>query len=157
MTSSIAATERITRVVEEHIPNGKMVQDVGSDLVFCLPEFDEGGTRQREKFPALFDELDAKTNELGLDSYGVSDTTLEEVRSSFYLIFHLSERLWFPFYRYLLINEMSFFRFFSRLRMTHQRIILPVHLLILTLLVSKRIFYPFVWREPVCRFCFVEL
>ena len=80
MTSSSAATERISRVVKEHIPNGKMVLDVGSDVTFCLPEFDEGGTRQRENFPSLFDELDSKMDELGLDSYGVADTTLEEVR-----------------------------------------------------------------------------
>lgn len=72
-------TARIASVVKEHISNGKMVQDVGSDVVFCLPEFDEEGARQRDKFPALFDELDAKMDALGLDSYGVSDTTLEEV------------------------------------------------------------------------------
>lgn len=75
-------TARIVSVVKEHIGNGKMVQDVGSDVVFCLPEFNEEGARQRDKFPALFDELDAKMDVLGLDSYGVSDTTLEEVTVS---------------------------------------------------------------------------
>ena len=56
-----------------------MVQNVGSDVVFCLPEFDAAGLRQREKFPSLFDELDLNMEQLGVDSYGVSDTTLEEV------------------------------------------------------------------------------
>ncbi len=56
-----------------------MVQNVGSDVVFCLPEFDNAGLRQRDKFPLLFDELDFNMEQLGVDSYGVSDTTLEEV------------------------------------------------------------------------------
>lgn len=32
-----------------------------------------------EKFPKLFDELDAKMKDLKVDSYGISITTLEEV------------------------------------------------------------------------------
>lgn len=65
--------------MKRHIANGNMVQNVGSDVVFCLPEFDNGGLRQRDKFPLLFNELDSNMEQLGLDSYGVSDTTLEEV------------------------------------------------------------------------------
>ena len=63
-----------------------MVQNVGSDVVFCLPEFDAAGLRQREKFPHLFDELDLNMEQLGVDSYGVSDTTLEEVLLLIYFI-----------------------------------------------------------------------
>lgn len=75
------ATE-IEHILKTHVPNAKVVQDVGTDIVFCLPEFDSDGNRQRENFPALFDELDAKLEDLGLDSYGVSDTTLEEVNGN---------------------------------------------------------------------------
>jgi hypothetical protein len=32
-----------------------------------------------DRFPALFDYLDAHTNQLGISSYGISVTTLEEV------------------------------------------------------------------------------
>lgn len=69
----------IQEVLKRNIPNGYTVQNVGSDLVLCLPEFDEHGASQRHKFVLLFEELDSKMAELGLDSYGVSDTTLEEV------------------------------------------------------------------------------
>lgn len=75
-------TDGIVSVVKQHIANGSIVENVGSDIVFCLPEFDEAGVRQRDKFPLLFDELDLKMEELRVDSYGVSDTTLEEVFSS---------------------------------------------------------------------------
>jgi ATP-binding cassette subfamily A (ABC1) protein 1 len=73
-----AETEGIVNVVKQHIPNGSIVENVGSDIVFCLPEFDEAGVRQRDKFPLLFDELDSNMEQLRVDSYGVSDTTLEE-------------------------------------------------------------------------------
>ena len=72
-------TEGIVNMVKRYIPNGNIVENVGSDIVFCLPEFDETGVRQRDKFPLLFDELDLKMEQLRVDSYGVSDTTLEEV------------------------------------------------------------------------------
>lgn len=71
--------ERIVNVVKRHIQNGSVVENVGSDIVFCLPEFDDAGLRQRDKFPHLFDELDLNMEQLRVDSYGVSDTTLEEV------------------------------------------------------------------------------
>jgi hypothetical protein len=72
-------TDKIVNVVKQHIPNVNIVENVGSDIVFCLPEFDEAGIRQRDKFPILFDELDLKLEELRVDSYGINDTTLEEV------------------------------------------------------------------------------
>jgi ATP-binding cassette subfamily A (ABC1) protein 1 len=79
VSQRLAETEGIVNVVKQHIPNGSIVENVGSDIVFCLPEFDEAGVRQRDKFPLLFDELDSNMEQLRVDSYGVSDTTLEEV------------------------------------------------------------------------------
>lgn len=72
-------TRQLVNLVNRFIPNGKMVHNVGSDVVFCLPEFNETGICQREKFSDLFRELDSNMESLGVDSYGVSDTTLEEV------------------------------------------------------------------------------
>ena len=71
--------QAIENVLKRHIPNSFTVQDVGSDLVICLPEFNAEGSPQRSNFPALFNELESSMEQLGLDSYGVSDTTLEEV------------------------------------------------------------------------------
>lgn len=71
--------EDVVSMVKGHIPNSSVVQDVGTDLVICLPEFDADGVSQRDKFPQLFQNLETQAGQLGLDSYGVSDTTLEEV------------------------------------------------------------------------------
>jgi len=69
----------IDSVLKRNIPNGFTVQNVGSDLVLCLPEFDEHGVSQRHRFALLFQELDSRMDELALETYGVSDTTLEEI------------------------------------------------------------------------------
>ncbi|XP_059350163.1 phospholipid-transporting ATPase ABCA1-like [Daphnia carinata] len=71
--------ERIVNAVKRDIQNASVVENVGSDIVFCLPEFDNAGHRQRDKFPRLFDNLDLNMEQLQVDSYGVSDTTLEEI------------------------------------------------------------------------------
>ena len=71
--------DRITELLKRYVTNCFMVQNVGTDLVFCLPELNEHGTAQRDRFTSLFHDLESNMNQLGLDSYGVSDTTLEEV------------------------------------------------------------------------------
>ena len=79
----------IDSVLKRNIPNGFTVQNVGSDLVLCLPEFDEHGVSQRHRFALLFQELDSRMDELALETYGVSDTTLEEVFFFFFFKFYL--------------------------------------------------------------------
>ena len=73
----------IEAIVKRHIPNAMTEHNVGSDFVFCLPDLDEHGQLQRAKFARLFDELDADMRRYGFTSYGVSDTTLEEVGSPY--------------------------------------------------------------------------
>lgn len=54
------------------------MEDLGHELTYVLPY-----TAAKEgAFVALFKDLDKKLPDLGISSYGVSDTTLEEVRAS---------------------------------------------------------------------------
>ena len=76
------SSQLIRAALDQHIPNCSIVQDIGSDLVIGLPELDENGHDQRCKFPRLFEDLESNMDRLGLQSYGVSDTTLEEVSLS---------------------------------------------------------------------------
>lgn len=71
-------------ILNRHVANHFIVQDAGSDLVICLPEFDGDGAGQRHKFAQLFKELESRMDDAGLASYGVSDTTLEDVRIAFF-------------------------------------------------------------------------
>lgn len=60
------------------------MENIGTELMFQLPE---EGVKSGE-FARLFSNLDQDLDELGISSYGISDTSLEEVRrfeSSVYL------------------------------------------------------------------------
>eukprot|EP00808_Paulinella_micropora_P009160 g5382.t1 len=60
-------------LVQQHVPAALPLSHVGSELALRLP------LRAAAAFPALLIELDTRKQELGLDSYGLSVTTLEEV------------------------------------------------------------------------------
>lgn len=53
-----------------------MVEDLGHEITYVLPyESAKNGA-----FVELFHDLDDRLADLGISSYGVSDTTLEEVQ-----------------------------------------------------------------------------
>lgn len=67
----------ITRLVTSHVPKAEKARRHGRELSFILPH------NAVENFAALFSaieqEINNKTSRLGISSYGVSMTTLEEV------------------------------------------------------------------------------
>ncbi|XP_018615172.1 ATP-binding cassette sub-family A member 1-like [Scleropages formosus] len=65
----------ISSMIFKHIPSARMVEDLGHELTYVLPyESAKDGA-----FVELFHELDDRLFDLGISSYGVSDTTLEEI------------------------------------------------------------------------------
>ncbi|EGZ11630.1 lipid exporter ABCA1 family [Phytophthora sojae] len=60
-------------LVTERVPSAKVLSNVGAEIAFQLP------LDSTASFPALFEELDSKMGDLGVLSYGISVTTLEEV------------------------------------------------------------------------------
>jgi ATP-binding cassette subfamily A (ABC1) protein 3 len=67
------SSQPIINLVTKHVPNCKVTTDVSAEVAMQLP------MEEVDRFPKLFDELDAKKKELDFESYGVSITTLEEV------------------------------------------------------------------------------
>ena len=63
----------VSALVAEHIPEAKMITDVGAELTFQLP------FTSSHKFQDMFEVIDEQQTGLGVESYGVSVTTLEEV------------------------------------------------------------------------------
>ncbi|TDH71046.1 hypothetical protein CCR75_004636 [Bremia lactucae] len=59
--------------VTSRVPSAQLLSSVGSELAFQLP------LASSSTFASLFSDLDVELNNLGLLSYGVSVTTLEEV------------------------------------------------------------------------------
>jgi ATP-binding cassette subfamily A (ABC1) protein 7 len=63
--------------VQRWVPGARLVEELPSELVLALPY--EGALDG--SFAALFQELDGQLGTLRLTSYGISDTSLEEVRN----------------------------------------------------------------------------
>lgn len=62
-------------LVQQHIPDGKLVEESKREAVINLPQ-----TAAKDGSLAIFlSKLDQKLPELGISSYGLSDSALEEV------------------------------------------------------------------------------
>ena len=65
----------VTTFIQKFIPDAKLKENIGSELTYQLPD----DKHTLGIFEDLFQEIDNNLNHLGLSSYGISDTTLEEV------------------------------------------------------------------------------
>uniref|UniRef100_A0A6Q2Z807 P-type phospholipid transporter n=1 Tax=Esox lucius TaxID=8010 RepID=A0A6Q2Z807_ESOLU len=66
----------ITQLIHHHVPEACLVEAVGQELTYLLPH---RGFNPRA-YASLFRELEETHSDMGLSSFGVSDTSLEEVR-----------------------------------------------------------------------------
>uniref|UniRef100_A0A4W3HE00 ATP-binding cassette, sub-family A (ABC1), member 4a n=1 Tax=Callorhinchus milii TaxID=7868 RepID=A0A4W3HE00_CALMI len=71
-----ADVEALTALIHHHIPEAKLVENVGQELYYVLPSKDF----KHRAYASLFREIEETLQDLGLSSFGVSDTSLEEVR-----------------------------------------------------------------------------
>ncbi|KAM9107412.1 retinal-specific phospholipid-transporting ATPase ABCA4 isoform 1-T1 [Megaptera novaeangliae] len=62
-------------MVRHHVPEAKLVECIGQELIFLLPN---KNFKQRA-YASLFRELEESLADLGLSSFGISDTPLEEI------------------------------------------------------------------------------
>jgi len=69
------ASTALCSLITSHVPSAMMTSEAGSEVSFRLP-FESSSA-----FPALFSYLDDHQEELGIATYGISVTTLEEVRN----------------------------------------------------------------------------
>lgn len=69
------STPQILDLVQRHVPGAQLVEELPHELVLALPYV---GALDGS-FAMVFQELDQQLAALGFTSYGVSDTSLEEV------------------------------------------------------------------------------
>ena len=65
--------KNITRIIRKFVPNLQKERRVGSELNYLLPH------ESSPSFEELFDVLEQNRQKLGIDSFGASITTMEEV------------------------------------------------------------------------------
>ncbi|KAF7656308.1 hypothetical protein LDENG_00043690 [Lucifuga dentata] len=62
-------------LAQRHIPGAKLVEESGCEAVVNLPQM----ATKDSSLAVFLGELDHRMNELGISSYGISDSTLEEI------------------------------------------------------------------------------
>ncbi|KAK3771496.1 hypothetical protein RRG08_059535 [Elysia crispata] len=75
---SIEQTQAIVGYIQSMCPKATLVEHVGTDLTFNLPKDSDNMQMPLDHFFHQLDITQTRT-QLGIDTYGVSDTTLEEV------------------------------------------------------------------------------
>ncbi|XP_077410492.1 retinal-specific phospholipid-transporting ATPase ABCA4-like isoform X1 [Vanacampus margaritifer] len=67
--------ERITALIHHHVPQARLIEAIGQEMTYLLPSHDF----QPRAYASLFRELEETLQDIGLSSFGVSDTSLEEI------------------------------------------------------------------------------
>ncbi|XP_067462482.1 retinal-specific phospholipid-transporting ATPase ABCA4-like isoform X2 [Thunnus thynnus] len=67
--------ESITSLIHHHVPEAKLIEMIGQELTYLLPN---KGFKHRA-YASLFRELEETLADMGLSSFGISDTSLEEI------------------------------------------------------------------------------
>lgn len=65
----------ISNLIRKHVSEARLVEDIGHELTYVLPY----EAAKEGAFVELFHEIDDRLSDLGISSYGISETTLEEV------------------------------------------------------------------------------
>ena len=71
----VAGTTDILNFILHYVPDAYISEEIGMELTMVLPT----NKHQAENFPRLFSTLDSHLHDLCIQSYGISDSTLEEV------------------------------------------------------------------------------
>jgi ATP-binding cassette, subfamily A (ABC1), member 3 len=72
-TNDLANVSKITNTIEQYIPNANLDTYAGTEISYSLPNEDSS------RFEALFLDIETNKTKLGIDSYGASRTSMEEV------------------------------------------------------------------------------
>lgn len=71
--SNKSKSKRITKLIKSYVPQAHLEAKVGSELAYILPR------EMSSEFEDLFNAIERNRLSLGVDSYGASVTTMEEV------------------------------------------------------------------------------
>ncbi|KAJ6658442.1 hypothetical protein lerEdw1_020146, partial [Lerista edwardsae] len=72
----------LNELIHHHVPEAKLIESIGQELIYLLPSKD---FKQRA-YASLFRELEETLTDVGLSSFGISDTSLEEGQIHLYHI-----------------------------------------------------------------------
>ncbi|XP_053326101.1 retinal-specific phospholipid-transporting ATPase ABCA4 [Spea bombifrons] len=65
----------LTELIQHHVSEAKLIESIGQEVIYLLPSKDF----KYRAYASLFRELEETLGDLGLSSFGISDTPLEEI------------------------------------------------------------------------------
>ncbi|MBZ3879909.1 ATP-binding cassette sub-family A member 12 [Sciurus carolinensis] len=74
--NAMCNTMAVTAMIQSHLPEAYLKEDIGGELVYVLPPF---STKVSGAYLSLLRALDQGMGDLNIGCYGISDTTVEEV------------------------------------------------------------------------------
>ncbi|XP_034994859.1 glucosylceramide transporter ABCA12 [Zootoca vivipara] len=69
-------TSAVTAMIQSHLPEAYLKEDIGGELVYALPPFN---SKVSSSYQSLLRGLDSGLSDLHIGCYGISDSTVEEV------------------------------------------------------------------------------
>lgn len=69
----------VDSVIQKYLPDARVKSEINTEIIYALESEDKTKETNKDVFPDLFDDLDANKSELGIGSYGISVTTMEDV------------------------------------------------------------------------------
>ena len=72
-------SQDVLRFIQQYIPRTKLIEDLGSEMMFIMPTFDDS----HHVLSTMLEDLERVKDALVIDKYGISYTTLEEVIQDF--------------------------------------------------------------------------
>ena len=78
--------ESVEDVLHKHLPEAQLKSEINVEVVYSLESPDSDKSRNASFFPELFEELENNKENLGIESYGISITTMETSSSKSDLI-----------------------------------------------------------------------
>ncbi|KAI4574758.1 hypothetical protein MJT46_004037 [Ovis ammon polii x Ovis aries] len=90
--STVCDTTAVTAMIQSHLPDAYLKEDIGGELVYVLPPF---STKVSGAYLSLLRALDSGLGDLNIGCYGISDTTVEEkIMAILIKRFHHTRRNW---------------------------------------------------------------
>ncbi|XP_069048180.1 phospholipid-transporting ATPase ABCA1-like [Lepisosteus oculatus] len=71
----ISGIKNLNTLIKKHVPEARFLESIGQEITYILPYTGA----QNGTFAQVFKELELEMSDLGISSYGISDTTLEEI------------------------------------------------------------------------------
>ncbi|CAG2169599.1 unnamed protein product [Oppiella nova] len=71
--------EAVDEILKRHLPDSRLQSEINTEVIYSLESEDTSKQTDKNVFPKLFDELESRKQEIGIQSFGITVITMEDV------------------------------------------------------------------------------